>query len=293
MNPDELAKFCVQPSRPASRLGLQPLVLLLVLLLQPAAQAAPLFYEGFDYSMGEQLGEAVSTSSLWENDKDQFTIAAGSLDSTRIQPSTGNRLSVAATSLSLDSVRTAPGAWAPQSNGAVYVSLLLRIESVTGIATTGDGTSVLTISKTSNNTELLGINLLNNGGVKLGVLKYPSNSSQVSSAFFSSGPGAGLSADGSATYLIVAKYEWVAGATNDVVTVWVNPDGMGGTEDPANQVSTSAGTDGTHTAGRLTLSRGPHLNIDEIRIGQTWADVTPKRGPRQLVSDQIIPIKVQ
>ena len=107
--------------------------------------------------------------------------------------------------------------------------------------------------------------------------------SQVSAAFFASGPGANLSADGSTTCLIVAKYEWVAGATNDVVTVWVNPDGLGATEDSANKISTSAGTDGTHTAGRLTLSRGPHVNIDEIRIGQTWADVTPKRGSGQLV----------
>jgi hypothetical protein len=29
--------------------------------------------------------------------------------------------------------------------------------------------------------------------------------------------------DGSTTYLIVAKYQWVKGAANDVVTVWVNP----------------------------------------------------------------------
>ena len=250
-------------------------VLLLPVLLLSNGQAALLFYEGFDYSMGEQLGEAASTSSRWENDKDQFTVVAGSLDYARIQASTGNRLNVASTSLSLDSVRTALGAWASQSNGTLYASFLLRVESMKGIGTNDAGTSVLTIGKTSNNSELLGINLLNDGGVKLGVLKYPSSSSQVSSAFLASGPGANLSVDGSATYLVVAKYEWVAGATNDVVTLWVNPGDLGASEDPASQVSTSAGTDGSQTAGRLTLSRGPHLNIDEIRIGQSWAEVTP------------------
>jgi hypothetical protein len=122
---------------------------------------------------------------------------------------------------------------------------------------------------------LLGINLLNHDGIRLGILKYPSTNCRSSAAFFSAGTGAHLAADGSATYLVVAKYQWVAGPDNDVVTVWINPDGLGGGEDPEHQVSASAGPDGDQIAGRLTLSRGLHLTIDEIRIGQTWAEVTP------------------
>ena len=251
-----------------------------------ATQAALLFYEGFDYPPRVELGDTIITSPPWENDKSQFTVAKGSLDYPGLEAPAGNRLDVASASPSLDSVRTASGTWEAQFGGSLYISFLLTVESAEGIGTTGGGTSVLTLGKSSNNAELLGINLLKNDGIKLGVLKYPSSSSQVSSAFFSSGPGANLSADGSVTYLIVAKYEWVGGATNDVVTVWVNPEGLGGTEDPANHVSTSAGADGTEAVGRLTLTRGPSLNIDEIRIGQKWADVTPKHASRQLAHDQ-------
>lgn len=259
-----------------------PVWLLLFVLLLSNAPAALLFYEGFNYPNGEQLGESVITRPPWENDKDQFTVAAGNLEHVRLPASTGNHLNVTATGLSLDSVRTTPGAWAAQSSGTLYVSFLVKIAGAEGIETTGDGTPVLTIGKASNHAELFGINLLNDGGVKLGVLKYPSTSLPVSSAFFSSGPGTNLSTDGSATCLVVAKYEWVEGATNDVVTVWLNPDNLGASEDPAHKISTNAGTDGSQAAGRLTLCRGPHLNIDEIRIGQTWAEVTPKRGSRQL-----------
>jgi hypothetical protein len=254
------------------------LVLLAVSTLAlSGAHGAILFYEGFDYPIRTELGDTVVTSARWENDKSQFTVAAGSLVRDGLAPATGNRLAVSPTSPSLDSVRTASGAWAPQADGTLYVSFLLKLESVESIDATGDGTSILTIGRTANNSYLLGINLLNQGGIKLGVLKYPSGSVQVSSAFFSSGSGTNLPADGSSTCLIVAKYEWVEGASSDIVTVWLNPSGLGTNEDPANKVSVSIGSDGTETAGRLTLSRGPHLSIDEIRIGRTWAEVTPIR----------------
>jgi len=244
------------------------------------ATATLLFHDGFDYTAGEELGAAGSSSRPpWENDKSQLTIAGGSLDYAGLRASTGNRVNVDATSPTLDSTRTAADAWVSQTSGSLYCSFLLRVQSMNGINTTGDGTSVVTISRTSNNTQLIGINLLNSGGIKVGVLKYPSSSSPVSSsAFFSSGTGASLSADGSTTYLVVAKYEWVDGGANDVVTVWVNPGNLGAAEDTGNKVSTSAGTDGTDSAGRATFSRGPNVNIDELRIGQTWADVTPTGG---------------
>jgi signal transduction histidine kinase len=139
---------------------------------------------------------------------------------------------------------------------------------------------LLTINHTSNKSQLLGINLLNDAAVRLGVLKYPSDGAFVSSsAFFTNGPGSNLSANGSTTYLIIAKYEWKEGATNDEVTLWVNPATLGAVEDSSNKIFTSAGADGIKSAGRLAFSRGPNVNIDELRIGQTWGDVTPPARP--------------
>lgn len=262
--------------------GLRALFASVVLLCLPNVQAALLLYEGFDYPIKEQLGEATS-HVRWSNDKEQFTIVRGSLDYAGFKASTGNRLNVAAVSPNLDSVRTLDGSWPKQSKGALYVSFILRLQSVSEISDAPGGTSLLTVGDTFNRTELLGINLrFVHGAVQLGVLKYASTNTIVTAAtFFTVGPGANLSVDGATTYLIVAKYEWVEGEANDVVTLWVNPEKLGVTEDATNKVFTSAGQDGTGAAGRLTLSRGPNVNLDELRIGQTWADVTPPKEASQ------------
>lgn len=245
------------------------------------ARAELLFYDGFDYPSGERLGES-SSSAIWNNPKDQLTIVRGSLNYPGLQAPTGNRVNIRTTTASLDSVRTLDGSWASQSNGVLYVSFILRLHSNSEIRGTKQGTSLVTVSDGSNNTELLGINLRSDETMRLGVVKYPSSSGAASSsAFFASGPGANLSVDGSTTYLIVAKYQWVKGATNDMVTLWVNPSTLGSGEDKRNKVFTSAGEDGTGSAARLTLCRGPNVNIDELRIGQTWGDVTPTIEPSQ------------
>jgi signal transduction histidine kinase len=257
------------------------LLILAFLFCLPDARAALLFYDGFDYPAGEQLGGS-SSSPNWGNHKDQFNIVSGSLHYPGLKLSTGNRLNIQAITPNINSVRTVDGSWPSQSNGAVYVSFVLRLHSIAEIRDTGVGTSLITLSDASNNTELLGINLRNDKTTRLGVVKYPSSGGTASSSvFFSSGQGANLSVDGSTTYLIVAKYEWVKGATNDVVTLWVNPTTLGADEDEGNKISTSAGEDGTGSAARLTLCRGPNVNIDELRIGQTWADVTPTIEPSQ------------
>jgi signal transduction histidine kinase len=259
------------------------LAVLVGLLSLQVAPAELLFYDGFDYPADEKLGEFSSVTN-WENSKTTVSVVSGSLNYPGLKAATGHRLYVQSSSPSLDGVRTAPDVWAEQFGGTLYVSFVLRLRSIAGISSTGEGTSLLTISHQSNSSQLLGINLLNDGTVRLGVLKYPSEGALVSSsAFFTNGPGANLSPDGAATYLFVAKYEWVEGAANDKVTLWVNPTTLGAGDDANNKVSTSSGADGIKSAGRLTISRGPDVHIDELRIGQTWAEVTPPGKPPQQV----------
>jgi signal transduction histidine kinase len=256
-------------------------IVLLFLLMAGVqnARATLLFYDGFDYPEGEELGE-YSSSTIWGNDKNPFTIVSGSLHYQGLEASRGNRVNAAATFPDRDSVRTQDGGWPRQSSGCLYVSFILRLHSVAEIRSAGHGTPLITLSDTSRNSELLGINLLNDGAMRMGVLKHPGSSASVSaSAFFTSGPGANLLADGSATYLVVAKYEWIPGASNDVVTLWVNPASLGAHEPAGNRISAGTGGDGGGSAGRLTLCRGPNVNIDEVRIGQTWAEVTPTIKP--------------
>jgi pectate lyase len=258
---------------------LAALTLVALVALAPSSRAALLFYDDFAYATGNTLGSGDSIAA-WENAKSNITITEDSLNYGGLQSSTGNRVNVNGGSSNLDGARTKDGAWASQTNGTLYVSFLLKLNGIGGIATSGNGTPMVNLCRTgSSSQQLLSLNLLNDSGIKLGVLKYPSSSTAGSSAFFAAGPGANLSADGATTYLIVAKYEWVEGAGNDIVTVWVNPGNLGGIEDSGNKVFTSVGTDGAANVGRLFINRGPALDLDELRIGTTWAAVTPTGSP--------------
>ena len=87
---------------------------LITVLLPQGSSGALLFYDGFDYPMGKELG-VTSSAVAWDNDKSQFTIVSGSLEYAGLKTSTGNRVSVEATLPSLDSVRTVDGAWRRQT----------------------------------------------------------------------------------------------------------------------------------------------------------------------------------
>ncbi|WP_192820129.1 T9SS type A sorting domain-containing protein [Rufibacter sp. LB8] len=80
--------------------------------------------------------------------------------------------------------------------------------------------------------------------------------------------------------LVVVKFEIKDG--NDMATLWVNPT-LGATE-PTNGVSNSSGTNSATRFQSIGLRNGfmsasssgtPKVEIDEIRVGTTFASVTP------------------
>ena len=82
-------------------------------------------------------------------------------------------------------------------------------------------------------------------------------------------------------YLVVVKYDISAPLT--AATMWVNPVTLGGAE-AVGGVSNSSGTGTSFTSfatGSICLRNSgatPKANIDEIRVGATFADVTPVGG---------------
>jgi len=77
------------------------------------------------------------------------------------------------------------------------------------------------------------------------------------------------------TYLIVLKYTIVAGTSNDVVSIFIDPI-LGATEPLPTATATDINTDPVDI-GTVALRQGtnsPALKLDGIRIGLTWADVT-------------------
>jgi hypothetical protein len=83
--------------------------------------------------------------------------------------------------------------------------------------------------------------------------------------------------------LLVLKYD-LNGSSNDIASLWVNPTSLGGTE-PSGQVTNNGSTTPGTAFGSICLRNAtatPNAEIDEIRVGNTWADVTPAGSPKTL-----------
>lgn len=80
---------------------------------------------------------------------------------------------------------------------------------------------------------------------------------------------------GSTTYLLVAKYDFGTAAANDgSITLWVNPTLGGAAPSGGSQVGIT-GADESLMAFTGVALEGGAAQFDEVRIGGTFADVTP------------------
>ena len=88
------------------------------------------------------------------------------------------------------------------------------------------------------------------------------------------------------TIFVVASYEFTSGANSDIVSMWINPD--------ANSFSTGIAPAADLTASSASIADqnllsialrnvntvgNPAFQLDELRVGTTWADVVPVAVP--------------
>jgi hypothetical protein len=83
--------------------------------------------------------------------------------------------------------------------------------------------------------------------------------------------------------LIVVSYEFIEGTGNDVVNIWVNPSAASlGAATPPAATATVTNTGGTDLGSISQFfirqdsdTETPFIDMDECRVGTSWADVTP------------------
>lgn len=235
-------------------------------------------YEDFNYPTPATIGgngAAGTSSNNWTTHSvstGQTTtvdIQDGSLTYTGLKTSTGNKVSffsnANATSRDINRSFTSTAT-------TLYFSALINIVDNSQITTNGDyflhfgataGTSVTSLGGR------LGVKSVNTG---LNFRFAVQNTSTGTPTFTDNGSDLTFGT----TYLVVIKYDRTAVPT--VATMWVNPVTLGSTE-PEGSVSNSSGT-GTFAAFSSICLREngttPKALIDEIRVGETFADVTPK-----------------
>ncbi len=169
------------------------------------------------------------------------------------------------------------------TNGAVaYTSFLMNVSSLTGITANGFnffGLMVGSISTTSGVSSRVLVKQNGTGfsfGIGKSAIAVPNVAYESTVRNFNE------------TYLVVVKYTVTTTTTNtdDVVELWVNPT-LGAAETMSN-LSTTLGTDaGNALIGPVINPRGtgaPSFEIDAIRVGLTWASVTPIAVPTLTVT---------
>ncbi|MCD9853451.1 T9SS type A sorting domain-containing protein [Epilithonimonas sp. JDS] len=209
-------------------------------------------------------GTALQTQSGWTslNAGDDLAVTAGSLSYSGLAASAGNK--VAFDGAGIDAAK----AFTQQTSGTVYYSFLLNVSSLGSLNTTGGYLTGLNEGTTTN----FGATVwTRSSGVGYNIGINP-RTTVANTAWSSSVQTVGT------TVLVVISYQIVAGSSNDVVKMWINPT-PGGTEPAATLSATNTGTD-LLNLNRIFIRQDattttPFVEMDELRVGTTWASVTP------------------
>ena len=218
-------------------------------------------YEPFNYVASSNLGGQGGWLNL--NTGDDVVVSSGSLSYTGLMASSDN-------SINFDGIGIDPRKlFTPVTAGEVFTSFIFKITSQTLITDLTDGGYFVSLSESDASQD-----------IRLWVKPNPDAASTTYSIGFgvetSNPPFTTATYNIGDNVFVVMLYN----VTNGTVSLWVNPDSasFGGTA----PVATLTATDATiaQSINRFIIrqdSEGetPFIQMDELRIGTTWASVTP------------------
>jgi len=256
-------------------LQLKKMILVLAFAFLSTASWAQILYENFNYTLPAFIGgngAAGTSSNNWTTHNvttgqtTTINVEAGNLSYTGIAPSTGNKLNFFSNGNSVS--RDINRAFTSTAN-ALYFSALINILDSTQVRAAGDYFMHFGATAGAANTIFgarFGSKIANNGNNFRFILMNTSGGTFTDN---------GTDLSFGTTYLVVVKYD--KGASPTVATMWINPTSLGGTE-PTGSISNNSSTSAFATFGSICLRNSattPKAFIDEIRVGATWAEVTP------------------
>lgn len=248
---------------------MKKIYLVIILLAAYVSGKSQLLTEQFSYTPDAVLGlsaQSQSGSNPWAiiNTGDSILVDAGSLTYAGLAASAGNKVKFDGSGTDYYTN------FASQTTGSVYRSFILNVSSL-GTHTTTGGYSNGFIQAGS--TSLF-------GGTVWTRLSTTAGRYNVGVSTRSNSTVTWLAADlvpGTPCFIVVA-YDFNAGTGDDVARIWLNTSAIGAAE-PAADATSVPGTDLASVA-RVFLrqdnaSNTPFIEFDELRVGTTWAQVTP------------------
>ncbi|MBP9191501.1 MAG: hypothetical protein KBF96_03025 [Ignavibacteria bacterium] len=156
-----------------------------------------------------------------------------------------------------------------QTSGTVYMSFLLKVDSLSATATEGLNICLDAAGATTFLSTAVYIKKLSSTTFNVGISKVYSGPATYSPTVLSK----------NTTYLVICSYTFVSGLDNDICKLYVSTSGVPATEPAVPSAVNSSGYD-TPSIGEVTLLnsflinglQGSSVKIDGIRIGTTWSN---------------------
>jgi len=254
--------FMKQHIKIFTRFFVVAVVALFVFATGAMAQGTLLFNENFDYTAGTTAVSNGWTAHSGGGTNSPLITSPGLIYSGYANSNVGNAVTITNTGEDISKM------YATQYSGSVYTSVLVNVSN----ASTGAAGDYIYHFRDSAGAFFGRVHLRKaaNSKFQFGISKGSSTTAaniSFSDSIYSSG----------ITYLLVMKYKYTAGTTNDTVYLWVNP-ALGGAE-PAPQLTNKATdialTDATNHKQIAIRQNSASFNVtfDGIRVSDTWDSV--------------------
>ncbi len=254
---------------------MKKLYCLLILFTVSVSSWSQLLLEPFNYTPDATLGLGAQSNGAWliSNTGDSILVDNTSLSYAGLAASTGNKVKFDGSGTDYYTNFTS------QTTGSIYCSFILNVSNLSTLNNTGGYFAGLIESGSTTNF----------GAVVWTRLSTTAGRYNIGVSTRSNSAVTWLAADilPATPCFIVTAYDIVAGTANDICRVWLNTTAIGSSE-PASDATAVAGTD-LLSAARYFLrqkspTETPFIEFDELRVGTTWASVTPTGAATPTVS---------
>ncbi len=221
------------------------------------------YYEPFAYAEASSLGASQQWSNV--NTGDAIIVAGGNLLPAYpgLTPSTTGYANFAADGIDCSTSFTA------QTTGTVFYSFIMNVNTMVGV-TDANGGYFATLGTNSNTFgATLWTKRVDDGTFNLGIEVRTANATNTTYDT--------TALTTATTYFVVVAYTFGIAASDDSVSLWINPT-IGGAQPTATITDTHTGTDLASISNFIlrqdSITETPSMSVDELRIGTTWTQVT-------------------
>jgi hypothetical protein len=252
-------------------------------------------YDGINYSVGTLVYDNMNWWCLNTTPTNDVTVASGSLSYTGLLESTANKISISGSG---DDFVIWFGDQPVDSK--IYYSFIFQVTDLTGI-TQITPTHVTGFSNAPNTSSAWGCSFIIQKDATDPTKFNIAHGTRSSLPLWQMSGGNPVQYSINTPILIVACYEiigaYVAGIPDDKSSMWINPASstFENTVPPTATLTgdlTGSGVNDINPVNRFYIRQDaatstPNIDIDEIRIGLTWASVTPKSIPTSIAENSL------